>query len=140
MRDQITAMFRGSWRLELNPGPGSVHDMGLLHIITVHGAWRALTKNGRQALLDLVETPGSADWHHPLTVKALQRHGLVDENGAATAAGRAVVRHRPQSPLADSRPVVDVHLPEEALSCEESDDEPTECTACLSGDMSMEHE
>ena len=107
MRDQIAAMFRGPWRLEINRAEGSVHDLGLMHIIYVQAAWRALTKAARRALVDLAEKdPGDEDPIHPLTWRALVLHGLIEQSGAVTEAGRAVVRHRPRPP------VVDVHLPE----------------------------
>jgi len=65
----------------------------LLQVIILQDAWRTLTKKSRAALLAVAENPFAAV--HPASLRALKAHGLLDEFGLITEAGRAVVRHRP---------------------------------------------
>lgn len=96
MPDPVAGMFRGPWQLRSATGPGV--DLLLLHVITCHAAWRALTQASRTALLDLAEDETAPV--HAATRRCLTRHGLADTAGL-TAAGREVVRHRPTSPVVD---------------------------------------
>jgi hypothetical protein len=82
-----------TWRIDPQPAGPNGPMLPILQVIILQDAWRALTPKSRAALLAVAENP-FAD-AHPASVRALRSHGLVDQFGLITVAGRAVVRHRP---------------------------------------------
>lgn len=82
-----------TWRIDPQPVGPNGPMLPLLQVIILQDAWRALTPKSRSALLAVAGNPLAVV--HPASVKALRSHGLVDQFGLITVAGRAVVRHRP---------------------------------------------
>lgn len=82
-----------TWRIDPQPAGPNGPMIPILQVIILQDAWRALTKTSRAALLAKAENPLAVV--HPASVRALRSHGLLDEFGLITDAGRAVVRHRP---------------------------------------------
>jgi hypothetical protein len=82
-----------TWTIDPQPVGPNGPMLPLLQVIILQDAWRALTLQSRAALLAVAENPSVVV--HPASVRALRSHGLVDEFGLITVAGRAVVRHRP---------------------------------------------
>jgi hypothetical protein len=78
-----------TWTLEFRPNEPI---LPLLQVIILQDAWSRLTKKSRAALVAVAEDPNVT--LHPLTVRSLQAHGLLDEHGI-TQAGAAVLRFRP---------------------------------------------
>jgi hypothetical protein len=82
-----------TWRIDPQPAGPNGPMLPILQVIILQDAWRALTPKSRAALLAVAENPSAVV--HPTSIKALRSHGLVDQFGLITVAGRAVVRHRP---------------------------------------------
>lgn len=82
-----------TWRIDPQPVGPDGPMLPLLQVIILQDAWRTLTKKSREALLAVAENPFATV--HPASLRSLKSHGLLDEHGAITPAGTAVVRYRP---------------------------------------------
>lgn len=74
----------------------------IVEIINAHTVFGWLNRNGRAALLTAENGPACG---HPLTLRTLRGHGLLDETNQLTSAGKSIVRwnkpkpDRPDSPV-----------------------------------------
>jgi len=89
-----------NWKVEVrNVEPGT-EPPAILQLALIWDVWRNLTKQGRAALVAAHEGDGWID-AHPLTVAALERHGLVvavahrSRIARITEAGTMVATYRP---------------------------------------------
>jgi hypothetical protein len=84
-----------TWRIDPQPAGPNGPMIPILQVIILQDAWRALTKKSQAALVAIDENLFAGLVVHPASLRALKAHGLLDEFGLITEAGRAVVRHRP---------------------------------------------
>lgn len=75
----------GDWRVSVGDQPGPL----FAEVLAAQHVWYALNRRQRSALRDL-------EVAHPLTRRALERHGLVDDEGTLTDAGRIVIKWAPE--------------------------------------------
>ena len=77
------------WTVSGGPEPVSL----LVEIVNAHRTYRWLPKPGRAALLSA--KGGGEATGHPLTLRSLRLHGLLDVDGVLTEAGRVVAKWNP---------------------------------------------
>lgn len=82
-----------TWKVEVRDIDPDRPMHAFLQVLLCQDVWRLLTKPGRAALVAAHESDGFID-AHPLTRRALYRHGLA-ENGRITEAGTMVATYRP---------------------------------------------
>jgi hypothetical protein len=79
------------WKVAVAPGAAPL----IVEVINAHTVFGWLSKNGRTALLSAECGPASG---HPLTLRSLRGHGLLDDDNSLTLAGKSVVRWNKPKP------------------------------------------
>lgn len=91
------------WKVDVAPGRVPL----IVEVINAHRVFGWLNRNSKAALLSAEAGPASG---HPLTLKTLRGHGLLDDDNQLTQAGKSVVRwnkpkpDRPEVPATNPTP------------------------------------
>jgi hypothetical protein len=75
-----------SWRVSISPEPGYL----IGEVLACIRVWRLLTGPQRAALLTATE--GEPATGHPLTLRALRDHNLLDQHNRPTEVGELVAK------------------------------------------------